>query len=241
MASGRGKVVEVTRRRTIERILERHYKQLGQVQLIPVGDESFADKVTLVGADSRRGVLLVENPSPIARRHLAVAKKVKVQGVFDGLLTWFYATKYAEHQENGETYLKFPYPEVIERLQRRGAFRVELPANQPAFATFVSPGADKSMIKARIADISATGCAIAFRRGKDPNLPTGVMIEQLLVDIKGELSFSCDAFLRNRRAGDKGEALYGIEFIDLSAPKEQRLTKLIMKFQRGWLRFFSRD
>lgn len=237
----RAKVIEVQRKKTIERIIERHSKSLGQVRLIPVGDEEFADKVTMVGADTAHGVLLVENPSPVARRHLAVAKKVKIEGVVDGLLTWFYATKYAEHQEKGETYLKFPYPQTIHRLQRRAAFRVEMPTNQPAWALFVAPTAEKQMIKARIFDVSATGCAIAFRRGKDPSLPTGVAVENLVVDITGELKFSVDAFIRNRRAGEKGEALYGLEFVDLPTADEQKLTKLIMKFQRSWLRFFSRD
>jgi len=238
---GREKVIEVQRNKTIERIIERHSKSLGQVKLIPVGDEEFSDQVTMVGADSANGVLLVENPSPVSRRHLAVAEKVKIEGVVDGLLTWFYATKYAEYQEKGETYLKFPYPQTIYRLQRRAAFRVAMPSTQPAWAIFVTPTAEKQMKKARIADISATGCAIAFRRGKDPNLPIGVAIDKLVVDITGELKFTTDAFIRNRRAGEKGEALYGLEFIDLPVQDEQKLTKLIMKFQRGWLRFFSRD
>lgn len=217
--------------RVIDKILARHFESRGYFWLIPEGQESFQGSVAMVSNDPDRRVFLVDQPGAISLRHLHASDRIKVQAVVDQLVSWFYVSLLKEKIEGTDRYFEIPYPEAIDRLQRRNVFRVSIPSDVPAQVAFMQPTTSTVWV-GRVEDLSAGGCAIVVRPDQAGGLDVGVTLPQVKLSIEGFLDLTVDLVIRNQRLISNAEWVFGGEFINLPALSGQQLDRAVMQLQR---------
>ena len=126
--------------RTIARTLGRLHESRGHAWLIPGDDPDFQGQVQVVGNEPDVARLILDCPEPVTLRHLLAARQVRVQAVIDGLLTWFHTADIRIDRDGDDCYLAIGWPEIMHRLQRRAAFRIDLPPDVPGTLAFCLPG-----------------------------------------------------------------------------------------------------
>jgi c-di-GMP-binding flagellar brake protein YcgR len=217
--------------RVIDKIIARHFEIRGYFWLIPEGQESFQAAVAMVGNDPVRRVFLIDQPGVISLRHLQAAEQIKVQAVIDQLVSWFYVPRLKATTEDGDSYFEIPYPECIDRLQRRNVFRVGIPPDVPTRAEFFQPTTSTVWV-GRINDLSAGGCSIVIRPDQALGLDMGVVLPQAKISIDGFVDLTVDLVIRNQRIISDAEWVFGAEFAELPALSAQQLDRAVMQLQR---------
>jgi len=217
--------------RTIERTLARLFESRGHAWLVPDEDPDFQDQVQVVGneADDRR--LVLDCPEPVVLRHLLHARQIRVQAVIDGLLSWFYTSDIKLERDGGDCYLNVGYPERMQRLQRRAAFRIDLPPDVPGTLAFCMPGL-REVTSGEVVNISATGCAVSFVEKSDPGFTPGDEVNAARLKVGEEIDARLEFIVRNRRPGVGTSVIYGLEFNALPPLESQAIDRAVMRFQR---------
>lgn len=217
--------------RVIDKIFARHFEVRGYFWLIPEGQESFKSAVAMVGNDPDRRVFLVDQPGEIPLRHLRNCDRIKVQAVIDQLVSWFYVFRLTEKNEDGDRYFEIPYPESIDRLQRRNVFRVGIPPDVPTRIEFVQPTTSTVWV-GRVNDLSASGCSLAIRPDQAVGLEEGVVLPQVKIVIEGFVDTTVDLVIRNQRIISEGEWVFGAQFAEVPPLVAQQLDRAVMQLQR---------
>ena len=217
--------------RTIARSLERLYEARGHVWLIPDEDPDFQGQVQVVGnePDSRR--LILDCPDPVVLRHVLHARRARLQAVIDGLLSWFYTADLATREEGGDCYLSVGYPDVMQRLQRRSAFRIDLPPDVPGTLAFC-PSPPRGVTSGDVVNLSATGCAVSVVGDKDPALKPGDEVSAGRLKVGEGIDVRLEFIVRNRRPGVGTSVVYGLEFAALPPRDSQLIDREVMRLQR---------
>jgi c-di-GMP-binding flagellar brake protein YcgR len=224
-------VKTVRAQRAIERTLASLFEARGHVWLIPDEDPDFQEQVPIVGNEEAERALMFDCPGAVVLRRVLIADQVRVQAVVGGLLTWFYATGLARRDEEGDCYLRIPYPEVLYRLQRRSAFRIDLPPDVPGTLAFCLPGRH-AVTSGQVVNISSTGCAVSFADTDDPGFPTGTEVSASRLKVGDQIDTRLEFTVRNRRPGVGRSVIYGLEFAALPPRETQAIDKAVMQFQR---------
>lgn len=220
--------------RVIAKMIARHYEQRGHVTLLPVDDVDYQGLVSMVGNDPDRQRFLIDQPPPVVVRHLKQAGKIKVQAVIDQLLVWFYVSELPEVVEGGDRYFELPYPSQMERLQRRGAFRVALPPGVSGVLAFCSePGAE--VRSASVVDISTGGLAIDMPLDEAQALTVGMTVEAARVRVADYFDLKVKFEVCNVRSISDKRAVVGLKFIDLPAVDGQQIDRAVLQWQREQL------
>ncbi|MFO7809737.1 flagellar brake protein [Guyparkeria sp.] len=217
--------------RAIERSLERLYEARGHVWLIPDEDPDFQGQVQVVGNESDDRRLLFDCPEPVVLRHVLHARQVRVQAVVDGLLSWFYSADLATREEGGDCYLAVGYPKVMQRLQRRAAFRIDLPPDVPGTLAFC-PSPPQGVTSGDVVNLSATGCAVSVVGDQDPGLTPGDEISAARLKVGEGIDVRLEFTVRNRRPGVGKSVIYGLEFAALPPRDSQLIDREVMRLQR---------
>ncbi|MFN2382231.1 MAG: flagellar brake protein, partial [Guyparkeria sp.] len=217
--------------RTIERSLERLFEARGHVWLIPDEDPDFQGQVQVVGNEPDVRQLMLDCPESVVLRHLLHARRVRLQAVVDGLLTWFYTTDLATREEDGDCYVAVGYPEVMQRLQRRAAFRIDLPPDVPGTLAFC-PSGTRGVTSGDVVNLSATGCAVSVVIDKDPALNSGDQVSAARLKVGNGIDVRIEFTVRNRRPGVGKSVVYGIEFAALPPRDSQLIDREVMRLQR---------
>lgn len=212
-------------------MIARHYEQRGHVTLLPEGDLDYQGLVPIVANDPDRRRFLIEQPSPVVARHLKEAGRVKVQAVIDQLLAWFYVDKLPEIVEGEDRYFELVYPTQIERLQRRGAFRVALPPDVSGVLAFCTEAGAPAQ-SARVYDISTGGCAIEMPIAAAQALPVGSVVEAARICVVDHFDFKVKFVICNVRPISEKYAVVGVRFVDLPALDVQQIDRAVMALQR---------
>ncbi|MCL7751148.1 PilZ domain-containing protein [Guyparkeria hydrothermalis] len=217
--------------RTIERSLGRLFEARSHVWLIPDDDPDFQGQVQVVGNEPEARRLVLDCPDPVVLRHVLHAKRVRLQAVIDGLLNWFYSTDLVTREEGGDCYLAIGYPEVMQRLQRRAAFRIDLPPDVPGTLAFCTPGR-RAVTSGHVVNLSATGCAVSVVGDKDPNLKPGDEVPAARLKVGDGIDVRLEFIVRNRRPGVGKSMVYGLEFAALPPRDSQLIDREVMRLQR---------
>lgn len=217
--------------RAIERSLARLFQARCHVWLIPDDDPDFQGQVQVVGNEPEARRLLLDCPEPVVLRHVLHAGRVRLQAVVDGLLTWFYPADLVTRSEDGDCYLAAGYPEVIQRLQRRAAFRIDLPPDVPGTLAFCPPG-KRVVTSGDVVNLSATGCAVSVVSDKDPDLKPGDEVPAARLKVGDGIDVRLEFIVRNRRPGVGKTTVYGLEFAALPPRHSQLIDREVMRLQR---------
>ncbi|MGE4370853.1 MAG: flagellar brake protein [Burkholderiaceae bacterium] len=114
-------------------------------------------KTLVLDVDERIGNATIDAPrNEKFRRHLTVADEISVSASFDGAHIEFRATNLLAVQERDGWSLRFLFPEQVLRVQRRDAFRVDVPVTQPATCMFRYPNGKPGPVL-EVHDISTGG------------------------------------------------------------------------------------
>ncbi|WP_298220384.1 hypothetical protein [Halothiobacillus sp.] len=200
--------------RLIDKILARHFDDHGHFWLIPKGDEDFQIAVQMVSNDPENRRFLIDQPKEIPLRHIKASGRIRVQAMIDQLVSWFYVDNLKERIEGNERYFEIPYPDQIDRLQRRNVFRVRLSPDVIGVVEFFQPTMS-TLFVGRIDDLSASGCAVALCPDQAVALDVGVRLPSVKLAIDGFANLSVNLVIRNQRIVSQREWIIGAEFVDL--------------------------
>ncbi|WP_197408148.1 MULTISPECIES: PilZ domain-containing protein [unclassified Guyparkeria] len=217
--------------RAIARSLARLFEARGHAWLIPDDDPDFQGQVQVVGNDADAGRIVLDCPDPVVLRHVLAAGEVRIQAVIEGLLSWFYTSDIQAERDGDDCYLNIGYPETMNRLQRRSAFRVDLPPDVPGTLAFCLPDR-REVTSGEVVNISATGCAVSFTEKNDPGFAIGDEVNAARLKVSDEIDARLEFIVRNRRPGVGTSVVYGLEFNALPPLDSQAIDRAVMRFQR---------
>jgi c-di-GMP-binding flagellar brake protein YcgR len=119
----------------------------------------------------------------------------------------------------------------MRRLQRRAAFRVDLPPDVPGTLAFCLPDR-REVASGEVVNISATGCAASFSEKGDPGFAIGDEVGAARLKVGEEIDARLEFVVRNRRPGVGTSVVYGLEFNALPPLQSQAIDRAVMRFQR---------
>ncbi len=121
-------------------------------------------------------------------------------------------------------------PRELFRVQRRRAFRVRLPHNGTACATFSHPGSRSTKLSLKVLDISTSGCALMLPQDSLP-FPAGVRIDLTYLELDDDTHFTTSMMVHHVVSVSGGWRL-GCEFAGLDGRFERALQRFVDLVQR---------
>lgn len=162
------------------------------------------------------------------------AGEILVKTVIDRIQTWFSLSGVTRLHERGDYYYHLPFPDVLYRLQRRGAFRVRPPAGVQSQALMQAPGRGRAL-RGVIHDISASGVCFRFPREEMANFAVGLCFDHVQIVCDCRLDVSVRVEVVNLREEGEKDILVGMRFIDLSPDAERAIDLAVQSIQREML------
>lgn len=191
--------------------------------------------------DPKVPVLLVDLPQGF-KSVISTLENLKVRFTFNGPDRVEYIFTTTGGQYSGSS-LKVPFPDFIERIQRRKNFRMHTP---PGTQMLISR--DKTRAILGVVNISLGGVLAALMKHNIPDLKGSLFSENESIinagilypgdeDLDEQIVIIERAAVR-RIEHDKNKRLYryAFEFVDLATPEAKKLTQLIYHFQRMFLK-----
>jgi len=219
--------------RQIARLLEQLHAERGQLTL--VADGGRLEKVAnLLLVDTDRRVLVIDAFEGAEAALFERAGDILVKAVIDGIQTWFNLAGVTRLHERGDYYYHLPFPDVLYRLQRRGAFRVRLPAGVQSQALLQAPAQGRAL-RGLIHDISVTGVCFRFPRRELGHFAVGLRFDRVQIVCDCELDVSVQVEVVNLREEGEQSILVGMRFIDLSPDAERAIDRAVQAMQREML------
>ncbi|MFZ5465904.1 MAG: flagellar brake protein [Pseudomonadota bacterium] len=219
--------------RQIARLLEQLHAERGQLTL--VADGGRLERVAnLLLVDPDRRVLVIDAFDGAEAAVFERAGDILVKAVIDRIQTWFNLSGVARLHERGDYYYHLPFPDVLYRLQRRGAFRVRPPAGSQSQALMQAPGRG-SALRGLIHDISATGVCFRFPREELEHFAAGLCFDrvQIVCDCRLDVNVRVEV-VNLREEGEQG-ILVGMRFVDLPPDAERAIDRAVQSIQREML------
>jgi c-di-GMP-binding flagellar brake protein YcgR len=140
------------------------------------------------------------------------------------------------HLSGGD--ISIPFPEMIERIQRRGSFRMETP---PSSKMLISRNA--KCLELSVVNLSESGALVEMDRdtANQPLLETGDYLEKpaiLVSEPKGHTQVNIKEALVKRVEKPSGRLSYryALQFTELKPGTRRDLRDLIYRFQRDFLK-----
>lgn len=127
---------------------------------------------------------------------------------------------------------KVPYPDAVHYSQRRGAFRVEVPATTRAVIRLYGSYRDRP-IKGRLLDLSGTGCRVRASGALNPEVRSGEPFERCEIEVPGRPVASVPGDVRFVEPNASIAATtFGIEFRNVSHQEDREIFQLVQDLQR---------
>ncbi len=219
--------------RQIARLLEQLHAERGQLTL--VADGGRLERVAnLLLVDPGRRVLVIDAFNGAEAAVFERAGDILVKAVIDRIQTWFKLSGVARLCERGDYYYHLPFPDVLHRLQRRGAFRVRPPAGVQAQALMQAPGRG-SALRGLIHDISVSGVCFCFPREDLEHFAVGLCFDRVQIVCDCRLDVNVRVEVVNLREEGEQSILVGMRFVDLPPDAERAIDRAVQSIQREML------
>jgi c-di-GMP-binding flagellar brake protein YcgR len=173
-----------------------------------------------------RGCLLIDAPFP--EIPLAPGTQLLVSGQLDGGRFVFRSTVEAPTLASSSDLLQLRFPERVQYRERRGAFRITLPANAGLPASQFTH--DGMVFRGMLADLSRGGAATVVTGGRGA---PGEELECLLRLPGTTLQARAEVRSRHERSG---QLRLGLRLVDLTPAQDAMLSAEIAALQRMVLR-----
>lgn len=219
----------------IAKILTKHFKARGKLCLSTIGGDCKANSKIVDNDPFAEYLLLDALPRPIAEV-IENEEKLEIRGSIESLYSWFHTDQLEVVIEDGERYYEVPYPEKLYQLQRRNAFRIQLPPRLTATMSgeLEDPASEEDHpFRAMLQNLSATGAAMCVGGKTAALIREGTKLYQSRIRVPNILDVTVDAEVRNCRPGSgDGELVLGLEFLCLNRNDAQTITRAVMEIQR---------
>jgi flagellar brake protein len=138
-------------------------------------------------------------PDPRVNEKLGASTELTVVALVEHIKIQFSVGRAELTQFEGAPALRVRAPRSILRLQRRAAFRARTQTSSSPY--LLLPPApddfgDAEPARVKVADISATGCAVVAPAGK-PALKPGLLLLRCLLELEAHASFAVDIEIRH--------------------------------------------
>ncbi|MDM7321797.1 MAG: flagellar brake protein [Gammaproteobacteria bacterium] len=219
--------------RQIARLLEQLHAERGQLTLVT--DSGRLEKVAnLLSVDSGRRIMVIDAFDGAEGAVFERAGGILVKTVIDRIQTWFNLPGVTRLHERGDYYYHLPFPDVLYRLQRRGAFRVRPPAGLHAQALMQTP-CRRRTLRGLIHDISVTGVCFRFSREEIGYFAVGVCFDHVQILCDCHLDVHVRVEVVNLREEGEQSILVGMRFVDLPPDAERAIDRVVQSIQREML------
>ncbi|MBK5967636.1 MULTISPECIES: flagellar brake protein [Thiorhodovibrio] len=226
----------------IAKVLTKHFKARGKLCLSTIGGDCKANSKIVDNDPFAEYMLLDALPPPIGET-IENEEKLEIRGSIESLYSWFHTDQLDVVIEDGERYYEIPYPDKLYQLQRRNAFRIQLPPRLTATMTgeIESPVREEAHpFRAMLHNLSATGAAMCVSGKTASLISEGTSLYQSRIRVPNILDVTVDAEVRNCRPGNgDGDLVLGLEFLCLSRKDAHTITRAVMEIQRQVLAEFE--
>ncbi|MEG0820108.1 MAG: flagellar brake protein [Burkholderiaceae bacterium] len=169
-----------------------------------------------------------------ANRRIGAARRLVLVGFVDQVKLQFATERAVAVMHEGQPAWAAPLPIKLLRLQRRDTFRMRTPRARPASVRVPQPQPDHpdQTLELRVADISIGGLRLALDPARG-TLPDDRVIEDCELDLPGVGGLRLSLRVRHVEAprSERGERLFGCEFIRISAASEMQVQRYIHLLQ----------
>jgi c-di-GMP-binding flagellar brake protein YcgR len=131
-------------------------------------------------------------------------------------------------------------PETIDRIQRRRNFRIQAPMGTRLRVSVGESAIVLSVVDYSLGGLLAVAASGTRRKQADPFLVKGRMVQDATLSFEGrhdqDVRVRKAAVVRVERHPVTGLFQYGLQFLEMEALEEKRLTEIIYHMQRQYLR-----
>lgn len=190
----------------------------------------------LLAVDAEAGTVVLDacqNPQ-IARRVLAAAS-LTLETEVRRIKLRFSSGRATVITHEGRPAMQIELPSRMVRVQRREAFRVDMPANEVVACRFMHPTIANREVVLRVADLSVRGMGLSADVGLWPAQPDS-MIKNCRIDLPDIGVVHCDArvvrVVKNLLAG-KFKLTIGCQFMQLNGNGGTLLQRYLLQLERA--------
>jgi c-di-GMP-binding flagellar brake protein YcgR len=223
-------------RQLLQELIDGH--SLLSVHLLPGGLSFLSTIVTL--SEDETWLFIDASPNEVIHRHSMEAENLLCITQLNKVRIQFYVGTVTEVQVEGHPSLAAHIPDEILRLQRRDAFRLQVPLSHRLIcilpAQEYTKTGHKKLLEVPVVDISAGGLSIEVPASK--TVPTvGDKIKGCHLRLPGDIVIGISLEVRNhgrRIHGDGKEVLrLGCSFIGLPTQAESQIQRYIYQAERA--------
>ncbi|MFC3150022.1 flagellar brake protein [Litoribrevibacter euphylliae] len=195
-------------------------------------DQDYLTQV--IKADIKNRCFFIDELRPPSGHKLAAAKEsfdivTKLNGV--EIIIKGSGIVGAGTSEDG-TFYKLTFPEEILYLQRRHAFRMDIPEDSEIFAELRGEE-HQSTSHAQVLDVSATGCRVKLKQMPEPPFEKGDIIPVFMMRISRNVQVEGQAELRFVSHNEEDDCYYlGIELTELFGLGHRTMERFVNELQR---------
>lgn len=216
------------------RSLLRAVQNQGTLLRMHTKNHTLALVTTLLDIDDDTQSIIVDNsPDDAFNRRLVQAGSVSFEAMLDKVRIVFTSAGAQACVHDQRPALQLPFPESMQRVQRRESYRVDIPVTMSALATIFNPDANITCLV--IKDISAGGVSLIDDANTLNNTP-GTIYRNCSISLPDVGQIVTD--LQIRRSHDitlpsgKKACIIGCQFINLSNPKRIQVQNFIGRLER---------
>jgi c-di-GMP-binding flagellar brake protein YcgR len=212
-------------------------RSLLSVHLLPGGLSFLSTIVTL--SEDERWLFIDASQNEVIHRHSLEAERMLCITQLNKVRIQFRIGSVTEVPFNGHPALAAPIPDEILRLQRRDAFRLQVPLSHKLICVLPvqehSRNGHKKILEAPVVDISAGGLSMEVPTVKTPP-GVGDKINGCHLRLPGDIFIGISLEIRNHgrriRADGKEVLRLGCSFIGLPAQSESQIQRYIYQAER---------
>lgn len=182
-------------------------------------------------------VVLDACQNPVIARQVLAAPVLVLEMEVRRIRVRFVSTRARAITYDGQPAMQIDFPSQISRIQRREAYRIDMPANEVVACRFLHPTLPNREIVLRVADLSVRGMGLSADEGLWHAEPNST-IKSCRIDLPGVGVVNCDArvvrVIKNLLAG-KFRLVIGCQFVQLDGKSGTLLQKYILQLERARL------
>jgi c-di-GMP-binding flagellar brake protein YcgR len=193
---------------------------------------------TLLEVDAAGNTLTLDAcQSPLDQQKVLAAHALTLETAVHRIRIRFTSGRPAPSIHRGRPAMQIALPQVIVRVQRREAYRIETPVNEIVNCRFRHPVLENREVMLRVADLSVSGMGLTADAGLWPAEP-GTVIKDCRIDLPENGVINCDSLVvrvhENPRTG-KQRLRIGCQFLQLPNGAGTLLQRYILALERARL------
>jgi flagellar brake protein len=193
---------------------------------------------TVLDVDSAAKTLILDAcQNPLDHKKVLAAPALLLETEVRRIRICFESGRAVPVTHEGKPALQIALPASLVRIQRRDAYRIDMPVHEAVHCRFVQAGPEKREVVLRVADLSVKGMGVTAGPGQCP-AEQGAMLKDCRIDLPATGVVNCDAQIvrvfETPHAG-KQRLWIGCQFLSLPRGAGTLLQRYILELERARL------